>query len=138
MEKAQRKLQRRQRAHLRVRGRIQGSSERPRLAVFKSSRYIYAQVIDDLKGETLVQANSREGQAQRQVRRRSHDQSRRPVLWVRSLAKRAKEKGIESVVFDRGGYQYHGRVKRSRGRRPLQRTEVLRARRRSCSGQKFR
>ncbi|MDX1285478.1 MAG: 50S ribosomal protein L18, partial [Draconibacterium sp.] len=64
MDKAKRKLQRRTRARLRGRGTIQGSSERPRLAVFKSSRYIYAQVIDDQKGETLAQANSRESEAQ--------------------------------------------------------------------------
>ncbi len=63
MDRAQRKLQRRKRAHVRVRGRVVGSSDRPRLAVYKSARYIYAQIIDDQKGETLVQANSREGEA---------------------------------------------------------------------------
>ena len=110
MEKAQRKLQRRQRAHLRVRGTIQGSAERPRLAVFKSSRYIYAQVIDDHKGKTLVQANSRESEIQGKFEGGPTTKSAaRSVGEV--VGERAKEKGIETVVFDRGGYQYHGRVK---------------------------
>jgi len=110
MDKAQRKLQRRKQAHLRVRGTIQGSSERPRLAVFKSSRYIYAQVIDDQKGETVVQANSREGEAQGKLKGGSKTKSAARLVGE-IVAERATEKGIESVVFDRGGYQYHGRVK---------------------------
>ena len=110
MEKAQRKLQRRKRAHLRVRGTIQGSSERPRLAVFKSSRFIYAQVIDDQKGETLAQANSREGEAQGRFDGGPKTKSAARLVGE-MVGERAKEKGIESVVFDRGGYQYHGRVK---------------------------
>jgi large subunit ribosomal protein L18 len=110
MEKAQRKLERRQRAHLRVRGRVQGSAERPRLAVFKSARYIYAQVIDDQKGETLVQANSHESEAQGKFKGGATTRSAARMVGE-IVGARAKEKGIDSVVFDRGGYQYHGRVK---------------------------
>jgi large subunit ribosomal protein L18 len=110
MDKAQKKLQRRKRAHQRVRGTIQGSSERPRLAVFKSSRYIYAQVIDDQKGETLVQANSREAEAQGKFEGGGTTRSAARCVGE-IVGERAKSKGIESVVFDRGGYQYHGRVK---------------------------
>ena len=110
MEKAQRKLERRERAHLRVRTRIQGSSERPRLAVFKSARYIYAQVIDDHKGETLVQANSRESEAQGKFEGGQTTKSAARMVGE-IVGNRAKDKGIETVVFDRGGYQYHGRVK---------------------------
>ena len=110
MDKAQKKLQRRQRAHHRVRATIQGSSERPRLAVYKSARYIYAQVIDDQKGETLVQANSRESDAQGQFEGGATTKSAaRRVGEI--VGERAKSKGIDAVVFDRGGYQYHGRVK---------------------------
>ena len=110
MDKAKRKLQRRHRARLRVRGTIQGSSVRPRLAVFKSSRYIYAQVIDDLKGETLVQANSREDDARGKFEGGPTTKSAARLVGE-IVGGRAKDKGIDSVVFDRGGYQYHGRVK---------------------------
>jgi len=110
MDKAQNKLQRRKRAHLRVRSVIQGSSDRPRLAVFKSARYIYAQVIDDHKGETLVQANSREDEARGKFEGGPTTRSAARLVGE-IVGERAKEKGITSVVFDRGGYQYHGRVK---------------------------
>lgn len=110
MDKAQTKLRRRQKAHLRVRGRVVGSSSRPRLAVFKSARYIYVQLIDDQKGETLTQANSREGEAKGKFEGGGKTKSAARLIGE-LIAERAKEKGIESVVFDRGGYQYHGRVK---------------------------
>ena len=110
MDKAQKKLQRRKRAHQRVRGTIQGSTDRPRLAVFKSSRYIYAQVIDDQKGVTLVQANSREAEAQGKFAGGGTTKSAARCVGE-IVGERAKSKGIDSVVFDRGGYQYHGRVK---------------------------
>jgi len=110
MDKAKTKLRRRQRAHLRVRGRVVGSSSRPRLAVFKSARYIYVQLIDDHKGETLTQANSREGEAKGKFEGGGKTKSAARLIGE-LIAERAKEKGIESVVFDRGGYQYHGRVK---------------------------
>ena len=110
MIKAQRKRERRRRAHLRIRGSVSGSESRPRLAVFKSGRYIYAQVIDDLNGTTLVQANSKESDiAGKSEGGPKTVGAARMVGEV--VAERAKEAGIESVVFDRGGYIYHGRVK---------------------------
>lgn len=110
MDKAKKKLHRRHRARLRVRGTVQGSSERPRLAVYKSSRYIYAQVIDDKKGETLAQANSREEEARGKFEGGGTTKSAARLVGE-IVGERAKGKGIEAVVFDRGGYQYHGRVK---------------------------
>ena len=100
---------RRQRAHRRVRARVSGTAERPRLSVYKSSKYIYAQVIDDLKGETLAQANSSEA-ALRDRYEGGGDSRAAAKLIGETVAERAREKGIERVVFDRGGYIYHGRV----------------------------
>jgi large subunit ribosomal protein L18 len=110
MNRAQKKLQRRSRAHLRVRSRIAGSTDRPRLAIYKSSRYLYAQIIDDQKGETLVQANSREGEALGKIDGGAKTKSAARKVGE-LIGERARSKGIDSVVFDRGGYQYHGRVK---------------------------
>lgn len=94
----------RKRRHRRVRKRVHGTPERPRLAVFRSLRYTYAQVIDDEAGRTLAQANSREpGIGGRGV------EGARAV--GRAIAERAKAVGVTRVVFDRGGYLYHGRVK---------------------------
>lgn len=110
MIRAQRKRERRKRAHFRIRGSISGSTARPRLAVFKSAKFIYAQVIDDMNGTTLVQANSREGD----IRSKAEGSAKTlgaARLVGEMLADRAKKLGIESVVFDRGGYIYHGRVK---------------------------
>ena len=110
MNKVQRKRARRERAHLRIRSSISGSASRPRLAVFKSGRYIYAQVIDDVQGTTLVQANSRESGIRSKV-----EGGPKTVGAARAVGEvvgeRAKEAGIERVVFDRGGYVYHGRIK---------------------------
>jgi large subunit ribosomal protein L18 len=97
--------QTRDRRHRRVRKRVHGSAERPRLTVFRSNKSIYAQVIDDQQGRTLVAASTldikdsglKKGEAAEKV--------------GELLASRAKEKKIEKVVFDRGGYLYHGRVK---------------------------
>lgn len=96
----------RQRRHLRVRRNITGTPERPRLAVFRSNRYIYAQVIDDVAGTTVAAASSHEQSL------RSKSLSRETAAEVGTLiAERAKNAGIDTVVFDRGGYPYHGRVK---------------------------
>jgi large subunit ribosomal protein L18 len=94
------------RRHRRVRKKIRGSAQRPRLAVFRSNRYIYAQVIDDAQGHTLAQASSRE----------LADDDATPktaasVAVGKMVAERAIAAGVTSVVFDRGGYQFHGRVK---------------------------
>src|SRR5580693_6711825 len=104
------KRERRQRAHQRVRARVRGTAERPRLSVYKSLRYIYAQVIDDNGGRTLVQADSSDPAVRGQLSRSTA--SRDAAKLVGELvAAHAKERGIEKVVFDRGGYIYHGNVK---------------------------
>jgi len=98
---------RRARRHLRVRKRVQGSPERPRLVVFRSSKHIYAQVVDDTRGVTLIgAADTSEG-----IQVEGKDKTAKSFALGRLIAARAKEKGIAKVVFDRGGYQYHGRVK---------------------------
>ena len=106
----QRKRERRERAHQRVRVRVRGTAERPRLSVYKSVKYIYAQVIDDDRGHTLAQASSADPDIrQRLAGAASNKDAAKLVGEV--VAERAKEKGIEKVVFDRGGYVYHGNVK---------------------------
>lgn len=103
------KRERRERAHLRLRKRIRGSAERPRLSVYKSLRYIYAQVIDDERGVTLAAANSSDP-AIREAVGTSTGGKEAAKRVGELVAERAKEKGVEKVVFDRGGYVYHGRV----------------------------
>ena len=92
--------------HTRVRAKIFGTAERPRLNVFRSLSNIYAQVIDDVTGNTLVSASSLEKGFEGNG---GNSEAARKVGLM--IAERAKEKGISSVVFDRGGYLYHGRVK---------------------------
>ena len=105
-----RKRERRKRAHLRVRSRVRGTTERPRLSIYKSLRFIYAQVIDDSRGATLAQANSADPEIRGQLNRSAS--SREAAKLVGELvAARAKERGVAKVVFDRGGYIYHGNVK---------------------------
>jgi large subunit ribosomal protein L18 len=143
------KRERRQRAHLRVRNRVRGTEERPRLSIYKSLKYIYAQVIDDSRGVTLAQASSAdpdvrgtlsgeaaereapksgtageggEAQAAGENGKTSEKASKAPKapgtasqaaakLVGEKVAERAKAKGVSKVVFDRGGYIYHGKVK---------------------------
>ena len=93
--------------HSRIRRKVKGSTERPRLAIYRSLNHIYAQVIDDRKGETLVSASSTEKDL-RGGTGGNLDAARR---IGQAIAERAIAKGIEQVVFDRGGYLYHGRVK---------------------------
>ncbi|GAC1410700.1 MAG: 50S ribosomal protein L18 [Actinomycetota bacterium] len=92
------------RRHRRVRKRVAGSQERPRLAVFRSNRHIYAQVIDDLQGHTLAAASTLKLEVE-------GDKKAAARKVGAELAKRAKEAGVSKVVFDRGGNQYHGRVR---------------------------
>lgn len=99
-------LNRRKRIQLRIRKKIRGTAERPRLNVFRSNRYIYAQVIDDIQGHTLAAADSREATISNEGNK--VDQAREVG---KLLAERAKEANVETVLFDRGGYLYHGRVK---------------------------
>ncbi|MBZ2177443.1 MAG: 50S ribosomal protein L18 [Acidobacteria bacterium] len=95
----------RRRIHTRIRKRVEGTPQRPRLAVFRSIKHIYAQVIDDLAGVTLVAASSAEKDAL------DGGNLAGAQAIGKLVAERAKEKGIEKVVFDRGGFLYHGRVK---------------------------
>ena len=99
----------RQARHLRVRKKIFGATERPRLCIFRSLNHIYAQVIDDKTGRTLVAASTLE--AELKAKKDGLAKADVAKLVGTLVAKRAKEKGVESVVFDRGGYRYHGRVK---------------------------
>ena len=96
----------RQRIHTRIRRKVRGTTERPRLAIFRSVAHIYAQVIDDAKGVTIVAASSSE---------KGSTATGGNVAAAKEIGKRvaerAKEKGITRIVFDRGGYLYHGRVK---------------------------
>jgi large subunit ribosomal protein L18 len=96
----------RARIHKRIRKRMAGTPERPRLAVFRSLNHIYVQVIDDQQGHTLVSAASTE----KDFKAKGGNVEGAKVIG-KAVAERAKEKGIKQVVFDRGGYQYHGRVK---------------------------
>ncbi|HUU61388.1 MAG TPA: 50S ribosomal protein L18 [Acidimicrobiia bacterium] len=100
------RLRGRQRRHYRVRRKIRGSAERPRLAVFRSNRYLYAQVIDDDTGRTLASASSQEAS----LRERTLTAAT-AVEVGKLIAARCKAAGISRVVFDRGGFAYHGRVK---------------------------
>ncbi len=99
----------RRRRHVRVRKTVSGSPQRPRLAVFRSLQHIYAQIIDDTAGHTLVSATDIESN----LRSAAADKKKSDVarLVGEELAKKAKDKGITTVVLDRGGFKYHGRVK---------------------------
>jgi large subunit ribosomal protein L18 len=110
MDKAKRKRLARQSRHSRVRKKVLGTPERPRLCVFRSLRHIYAQVIDDSRGHTLVSASTLDPEVQSGAL--GKDKSGQSDVVGEVLAKRALEAGVEQVVFDRGGYKYHGRVKR--------------------------
>jgi large subunit ribosomal protein L18 len=102
------KNQTRQRVHSRIRKKVLGTAERPRLSVYRSLNHIYVQVIDDLKGVTLVAASSAED---KKADRKTGGNLASAKSVGKAIAERAKSKGIEKVVFDRGGYIYHGRVK---------------------------
>lgn len=93
----------------RIRKKISGTPERPRLAVFRSQSHIYAQVINDDAGQTLCAASSVDSELREKSKRGSNIASAKAVGLL--IANRAKEKGVTAVVFDRGGFQYHGRIK---------------------------
>jgi large subunit ribosomal protein L18 len=103
---AQRKRDARKRRHVRVRKRISGAAERPRLAVYRSNRHIYAQLVDDVSGKTLVSASSLDPEASGKG-----DKKAAAKRVGELIAKRAKDAGVERVVLDRGGRLYHGRVR---------------------------
>mgnify|MGYP000128383907 FL=1 len=97
----------RRRRHFRVRKKVVGTAARPRLVVSRSSRHLVAQVIDDAIGQTLVSASTMEADLRKDS---SSDKSAKARVVGELVAKRAKEKGISTVVFDRGGSKYHGRI----------------------------
>lgn len=99
----------RERRHRRVRVKVSGTAQRPRLSVFRSLRHISAQLVDDVRGHTLAAASSREAGAQPAEAKLNPKQQAEQV--GQALAKRALEGGLKQVVFDRSGYPYHGRVK---------------------------
>ena len=103
MAKTARKVTQRARIRRRIRAKVSGTPERPRLSVFRSNKHMYAQLIDDLAGTTLAAASTREADAGTGI-----DASK--AVGTR-IAERAKEAGVSTAVFDRGGYRYHGNVK---------------------------
>ncbi|MFY9791082.1 MAG: 50S ribosomal protein L18 [Candidatus Sulfotelmatobacter sp.] len=102
------KNQKRGHVHDRIRKKMQGTAERPRLNVYRSLNHIYVQVIDDLHGATVVSASSAEG---KKADRKTGGNVAAAKTVGKAIAERAKAKGVTKVVFDRGGYIYHGRVK---------------------------
>lgn len=95
--------------HNKIRNKIVGTPERPRLNVFRSSKNIYAQIIDDAAGNTIVHASTKDKEILEKITEMTKVEAAK--LVGAEIAKKAQEKGIKSVVFDRGGYLYHGRVK---------------------------
>ena len=100
------KLKRRKRIHSRVRKKVSGTAEKPRLNVFRSNKYIYAQLIDDVNGVTLASASSYEAAVANEG-----NKSEQSKAVGKLIAERAQATGISNAKFDRGGYLYHGRVK---------------------------
>jgi large subunit ribosomal protein L18 len=109
MEKRIDKKLNRKKKHLSIRKKISGTSEKPRLAVFKSEKHIYAQIIDDMKGNTIASASTVDKELKKELKKTWNIEAAEKVGEL--LAKRAVEKGISNVVFDRGGFKYHGRIK---------------------------
>ena len=106
MDRAKQRVETRGRIRERVRSKVAGTTERPRLAIFKSQKYIYVQIIDDAAGKTIASASSKDADSS------ATGANAAAAKAVGALiAKRAKDKGITRVVFDRGGYLYHGNVK---------------------------
>ncbi|MBO7522860.1 MAG: 50S ribosomal protein L18 [Bacteroidales bacterium] len=102
------KKDKRTRIKYRIRKKVNGTVEKPRLSVFRSNKQIYVQAVDDVNGVTLVAASSKEKEIAEKTGINKVEQAK---LVGQLIASKCKEKGIESVVFDRGGYMYHGRVK---------------------------
>jgi large subunit ribosomal protein L18 len=109
MSRSQSRTEARARVRIRIRQRVKGEAGRPRLAVYKSGRHIYAQVIDDGRGSTLAHASSLDAGLKKEAKGGASREAAGKVGTL--VAERAKKAGITKVVFDRGGYRYHGRVK---------------------------
>lgn len=103
MNKTKTKKEKRERRHSRIRAKVSGTSERPRLSVFKSNKFLYAQLIDDESGKTLVSASTKDINKGGEVEK--------PKALGELVAKKAKEKNISKIVFDRSGYIYTGKIK---------------------------
>ena len=103
------RVERRQRIHYRIRKHVSGTAEKPRMVVFRSNKYIYVQVVDDVNGVTLVAAASNDKALAADCRGKNGIEA--AAIVGKAIAERAKEKGISEIAFDRGGYLYHGRVK---------------------------
>ena len=99
----------REKKHMRLRNRLSGTAERPRLAVFRSNNHMYAQIIDDTVGNTLVSASTLEKEIKAELEKTNDVDAAAYVGKI--VAKRAMDKGITEVVFDRGGFLYHGKIK---------------------------
>ncbi len=97
------------RRHIRLRTNLEGGAKRPRLAIFRSLHHVYAQIIDDASGRTLVAASTTDADLRKTLKSPSNAQGAAAV--GKSIAERARTAGIETVVFDRGGFPYHGRIK---------------------------
>ena len=106
MDQAKQRVMARNRVRERIRTKVSGTAERPRLAVFKSLKHIYAQVIDDASGRTIVSASSRDSDSAT----KGANAAAAKALGA-LIAKKAKDKGVKRVIFDRGGYLYHGNIK---------------------------
>jgi large subunit ribosomal protein L18 len=106
MDQAKQRVESRQRVQERIRRKVHGTAQRPRLAVFRSLKYIYAQVIDDASGKTIASASSREKDS---GAKGANAAAAKAVGAL--IAKKAQDKGVKQVVFDRGGYQFHGNIK---------------------------
>ncbi|MGE5236357.1 MAG: 50S ribosomal protein L18 [Acidobacteriota bacterium] len=109
MAKLKDRKQTRQRIHMRIRKVVQGTSDRPRLVVFRSLNHVYAQLVDDVHGTTLVAASTREKALREGLKHGGNKAAGKAI--GQSIATRAKDKGITTVVFDRAGFRYHGVVK---------------------------
>lgn len=109
MNRSQARTEARSRVRIRIRQRVRGNTDRPRLAIFKSGRHIYAQIIDDGNGATLAHASSLDAGLRKESAKGTNKDAAGKVGGL--VAERAKKAGVKQVVFDRGGYRYHGRVK---------------------------
>ena len=109
--KPEERTESRRRVRVRIREKVKGSAERPRLAIFKSGKHIYAQVIDDGTGRTLAAASSLDGDLKKQAQGKVGANVKTAEKVGELVAARAREKGVARVVFDRGGYIYHGKVR---------------------------
>ena len=109
MDHIKEKLRKRTRRHLRIRREVVGTAERPRLSVYRSLKHIYCQIINDIEGKTLVAASTQSPDLRTQIKYGGNVAAAEIV--GKKIAEEAKNKGIAKVVFDKGGYKYHGRIK---------------------------